>query len=84
MKPLRGRFQKEVEKKVVEYTASIHFDKRLYKHDIAGSIAHARMLAKQGIISDKDAELITMALSAIREEIEGALSNFAMTWKIYI
>lgn len=48
MKPLRGRFQKEVEKKVVEYTASIDFDKRLYKHDIAGSIAHARMLAKLG------------------------------------
>jgi len=61
---------------VQKYTASIHFDKRLYRHDIAGSIAHARMLAKQGIISDKDAELITMALSAIREEIEGGSFEF--------
>jgi argininosuccinate lyase len=61
---------------VQKYTSSIHFDKRLYKHDIAGSIAHARMLAKQGIISDKDTELITMALSAIREEIEGGSFEF--------
>lgn len=59
-----------------KYTASIHFDKRLYRHDIAGSIAHARMLAKQGIISDKDAELITMALISIREEIEGGSFEF--------
>ncbi len=70
MKPLRGRFQKEVDRKVVEYTSSIHFDKRLYKQDIAGSIAHARMLAKQGIISNKEAELIVMALTSIRDEIE--------------
>ena len=70
MESLRGRFQKEVEKKVVEYTASIDFDKRLYKHDIAGSIAHARMLAKQGIISNKEAELIVMALTSIRDEME--------------
>jgi len=55
---------------VTEYTTSIPFDRRLYKQDIAGSIAHARMLARQGIISDKDAELITMALTSIRDEIE--------------
>jgi len=62
--------------KTIKYTASISYDRRLYKHDIAGSIAHARMLAKQGIISEKDAELITMALSAIREEIEGGSFEF--------
>jgi len=67
---MRSRFQKEVEKSVQKYTASVHFDKRLYKQDIAGSIAHAKMLAKQGIVSEKDAELITMALASIREEIE--------------
>ena len=55
---------------MTEYTTSIPFDRRLYKQDIAGSIAHARMLARQGIISDKDAELITMALTSIRDEIE--------------
>ena len=52
------------------YTASIGFDRRLYKQDIAGSIAHARMLAKQGIISQKEAEHIVMGLVSIREEIE--------------
>jgi argininosuccinate lyase len=52
------------------YAVSLPFDRRLYRHDIAGSIAHARMLAKQGIISDKDGELITMGLISIREEIE--------------
>ena len=71
MNPMRDRFKKEVDKSVEKYTASVSVDKRLYKQDIAGSIAHARMLAKQGIISDKDAELITMALTSIREEIEG-------------
>ena len=53
------------------YTASIQYDRRLYRQDIAGSIAHVRMLARQGIISDKDAELIVMGLVSIRDEIEG-------------
>jgi argininosuccinate lyase len=69
---LRDQFKKKVE----EYTASIPFDRRLYKQDIAGSIAHARMLAKQGIISDKDAELIVMGLTSIREEIEHGTFTF--------
>ena len=53
------------------YTASIQYDRRLYRQDIAGSIAHVRMLARQGIISNKDAELIVMGLVSIRDEIEG-------------
>ena len=57
-------------KKASAYTASIHYDRRLYRQDVAGSIAHARMLAKQGIIADKDVELIVMGLGAIRQEIE--------------
>ncbi len=76
MNPMRNRFQKEVDKSVQDYTASIPFDKRLYKQDIAGSIAHAKMLAKQGIISDKDAELITMGLVSLREEIEQGKFQF--------
>ncbi len=52
------------------YTVSLHYDRRLYKHDIAGSIAHAKMLARRGIIADKDAELIVTGLAAVREEIE--------------
>ena len=52
------------------YTVSIHYDRRLYHQDIAGSIAHARMLAKQGIISDADAVSIEQGLVEIRQEIE--------------
>jgi len=69
-KPLRDRFEKELNKLAKDYTVSVPFDKRLYRHDIAGSIAHARMLWKQGIIPEKDAELIIMGLISIREEIE--------------
>lgn len=54
----------------IAYAASLRYDRRLYRQDIAGSIAHARMLARQGIISEKDAELIVMGLGAIRREIE--------------
>ena len=52
------------------YTVSIHYDRRLYRHDIAGSIVHARMLAKQGIISEDDALLIAKGLRSIEVEIE--------------
>ncbi len=55
------------------YTASLHYDRRLYRQDVAGSIAHARMLAKQGIIAEKEAESLVMGLTSIRQEIqEGA------------
>jgi argininosuccinate lyase len=67
---LRSRFQKGVDKRVEKYVASIPFDWRLYKQDIAGSIAHAQMLANQGLISKKDADLIIRGLASIREEIE--------------
>ena len=53
-----------------DYTASIRYDRRLYRQDIAGSIAHAHMLAKQAIISDADAAAIVGGLERIREEIE--------------
>ena len=52
------------------YTVSIHYDRRLYRQDIAGSIAHARMLARQGIIDDDDATAITNGLQEILLEIE--------------
>ncbi|MEK7777333.1 MAG: argininosuccinate lyase [Chloroflexota bacterium] len=59
------------------YTSSIHYDRRLYKEDIAGSVAHARMLARQGIISQKDAKAIVDGLAAIQEEI----ASEAFPWK---
>ena len=73
---LRGRFQKGVDKLVEQYVASIPFDYRLYRHDITGSIAHAQMLAKQGIITKKDAELITSGLISIRDDIEEGKLEF--------
>ena len=53
-----GRFTKETAQEVYDFNASISFDKRLYKQDIRGSIAHATMLGKQGIIPAKDADAI--------------------------
>ena len=69
MSHIRGRFHKPADKLVAEYTASIPFDWRLYRQDIVGSIAHAKMLARQGIISGKEAEIIIRGLESIREEI---------------
>jgi len=76
MSHIRGRFQKAADKRVAEYTASLPFDWRLYRHDIDGSLAHARMLAKQGIISEKEAGTITDGLRSIREEIEQGKFQF--------
>ena len=61
---------KDTDKLVQQYVASIPFDQRLYRQDIEGSIAHARMLAKQGIIAESDAKAIIKGLNSIRKEIE--------------
>jgi len=76
MSHIRGRFHKAADKSVIEYTTSIPFDWRLYRYDIAGSIAHAKMLAKQGIISQEEAEIINKGLASIREEIEQGKFQF--------
>ena len=62
MKLWGSRFDKPTDRLVEEFTASISFDKRLYRQDIAGSIAHCRMLGKQGIISDEEAARISGGL----------------------
>lgn len=53
-----------------DYTVSIHYDRRLYRQDIAGSISHARMLGRQGIIPAEDAETIIAGLKSVEREIE--------------
>lgn len=69
-----ARFQKESDLRLQEFNSSIKIDKRMYKEDIAGSIAHADMLRKQGIIGIKDFNDIKQGLTQIKEEIEsGAL-----------
>ena len=59
-----------LDRRALDYSASIAFDRRLYAHDIDASIAHARMLAKQGIVPGDDAEAIARGLEDIRAEIE--------------
>ncbi len=65
-----GRFTKETDKNVYLFNASINFDKRLYKQDIEGSIAHATMLSRQGIISEEEKDSIVKGLNDIRNELE--------------
>ena len=69
-KPWGGRFTEATDAFVEAFTASVHFDKRLYKHDIAGSIAHARMLAKVGVLSEADRDAIIRGLQDIQGDIE--------------
>ena len=64
-----GRFQKALDKKADDFNSSIRFDCRMYAQDIQGSIAHAAMLAKQGILSHADQELITDGLLGILEDL---------------
>lgn len=69
-KPWGGRFEGVTEKAVEDFSSSLHFDRRLYRHDIQGSMAHARMLARQGILSDAEADAIIEGLAEIQGEIE--------------
>jgi argininosuccinate lyase len=65
-----GRFSEPVAELVKRYTASVNFDRRLAPHDIRGSLAHARMLARQGIIPRDDLVAIERGMATIRDEIE--------------
>jgi argininosuccinate lyase len=69
-KPWAGRFNEPTDAFVEAFTASVDFDRRLYRYDIQGSIAHAAMLAKQGILSDAERDLIRAGLERIGERIE--------------
>ena len=65
-----GRFTKETDKLVYNFNASISFDKKFYKQDIHGSMAHTTMLEKQGILTKEDAEAIRNGLTSILEDVE--------------
>ena len=78
MKLWAGRFQKETDTLVNNFNSSINFDARLYKQDIAGSIAHATMLGKQGIIEQAEADKIINGLKAILADIEAGEVEFTM------
>ena len=75
-KPWAGRFNLPTDKFVEEFNASIYFDKRLYKFDIKGSIAHATMLSRQGILEESEARAIVAGLEQVLEEIENGQFEF--------
>lgn len=73
-----GRFTKAEEKNALDFNASISYDCRMYREDIAGSIAHAKMLAAHGIISKEDQEKITKGLLSIKKEIDQGTFPFSV------
>ncbi|MGP8049121.1 MAG: argininosuccinate lyase [Desulfobaccales bacterium] len=75
-KPWGGRFTGETEKSVEDFTTSLNFDKRLYRQDIAGSVAHARMLGRQGIITPAEAAELVRGLEEIAAEFEAGKFPF--------
>ena len=71
-----GRFEKATDKEVNDYNSSLPFDCKMYSQDIEGSIAHSHMLAKQGVLSQKDADYIKSGLLSIKEDIESGKLTF--------
>lgn len=71
-----GRFEKATDKAVNDFNSSLPFDCRMYKQDIEGSVAHSKMLAKQGIISQEDADAIREGLLSILADIESGKLTF--------
>lgn len=76
MKLWGGRFEKGTDELVNDFNSSIRFDKRMYKQDIKGSIAHAKMLGKCGVITYEESELIVKTLDEILSEIEEGKAEF--------
>ena len=79
MKLWGGRFTKETNQLAHNFNASLPFDRKLYSHDIDGSIAHVTMLAKQGILTDAEKELIVAGLISIKEDITNGTLEFNET-----
>ncbi len=80
-KPWEGRFRQSLDALVEEFNASIEVDARMYAEDIAASRVHARMLARQGILSAEDAEKILAGLDAIEAEIAAGELEFDTAWE---
>jgi argininosuccinate lyase len=75
-KPWSGRFRGRTAETVESFTESVSFDRRLWRHDIEGSIAHARMLGRQGVISSGDSRKIIRGLEEIAREMESGKFKF--------
>lgn len=74
----KGRFKKELSKTTNDFNSSISFDSRMYKEDIEGSIAHATMLGRCGIIKEEEACDIVQGLKGIMADIESGALQFDM------
>jgi argininosuccinate lyase len=77
-KPWGGRFTESTNAFVEAFTASVGFDRRLYRHDILGSIAHARMLAHVGVLTDSECDAIVKGL----HQIEGEIDSGQFAWSV--
>ena len=76
MSYIKSRLNKSPDEIVIKYTSSLPFDWSLYRHDIRGSVAHTKMLARQGIISQEEAKIIEKGLASIAQEIEQGKFQF--------
>ncbi len=77
-KPWSGRFTEPTDAVVEAFTASVHFDRRLYVYDIMGSIAHAQMLAKAGVLTKKECDAIVKGLKEIETEIDAGKFDWSV------
>ena len=77
----KGRFSKAVDSRVNDFNSSIGFDARLYKQDITGSMAHAAMLGKQGIIAKEESDKIIEGLKGILADIEAGKIHFSQDYE---
>ncbi len=77
-KPWKGRFSESTDALVETFTASVQFDRRLYRYDIEGSIAHATMLARVGVLSEADRDAIVDGLGQVRDEIEAGTFQWSL------
>jgi len=77
-KPWSGRFRKETDELMEQFTESVSFDRRLYEHDIRASIAHAEMLARQGLLTETELVEVREALRDIQREIEKGVFEFSI------
>jgi len=80
-KPWGGRFTEATDELVEQFTASIAFDQRLYRHDILGSVAHARMLEHVGLLTAEECQSIVKGLEAIGEEIDAGQFVFSVSFE---
>jgi len=78
-KPWAGRFNEPTDAFVEAFTASVGFDRRMYKQDIAGSIAHATMLSKVGVLTDSERDLIIDGLKTIELDIDNGQFNWSVS-----